>query len=65
VKLLVKLKADLGKIPTDSLRTQPGKNQRMFYVANYDIDIVVHSASLSFTLVHAGTTYQAVEAKFV
>ncbi|KAL2075815.1 hypothetical protein VTL71DRAFT_758 [Oculimacula yallundae] len=65
LKVLVKLRAHLDKIPRADLGTVLGKNEKTYYSADYDIDMALHSASISFTLVHAGDPYAAVEAEFM
>ncbi|KAF4632245.1 hypothetical protein G7Y89_g5877 [Cudoniella acicularis] len=67
VEELVKLKANLDCIPTEKLKRERGDDDREYYGGDFDIEMVLNSASLSFKLVHAGKTYdeEAIEAEFV
>jgi hypothetical protein len=42
-----------------------GRDSEEWYCADFDIEVTLQSAKLSFTLVHGNHRYEAVEAKFL
>lgn len=62
---LVRLTADLNKIPRDTLTLEPGSNNEMYYKIPIRIDITCHSANISFDLVHAEQKYGSVKAEYM
>jgi len=61
----VKLKANLRDVPTSVLRKERRGDEEEWYCADFDIEVILQSAKLSFSLVHGGHSYEAVEAKFL
>ena len=61
----MKLKANLWDVPTSVLRKERRGDEEEWYCADFDIEVILQSAKLSFSLVHGGHSYEAVEAKFL
>ncbi|KAI1121719.1 hypothetical protein F5Y10DRAFT_271794 [Nemania abortiva] len=65
VKALCHLTADLGAIPDNQLDQRQGSDGRMYYHLQFDLELVYHSASTQYTLIHKGRRYATVEAEYV
>lgn len=64
VKEHVKLQADLSTIP-EALLNKETQSGQAFYKIDFDIEMALHSASLTFALVYRGDKYQTVHVEFV
>ncbi|ORY66494.1 uncharacterized protein BCR38DRAFT_473718 [Pseudomassariella vexata] len=51
-KLLVKLIADLNKIPKEARETKIGQDNQLYYKIPFKIEMTCHSANITFNLVH-------------
>lgn len=64
VKENVKLKIDLGTIPVELLNTEKGDDGYDYYKLDFDVEMALHSAKLTFALVYRGEKYESVQADF-
>jgi len=60
----MKLTADLSTIPEEKLHKEMVSGEE-FYKLDFDIEMALHSASLTFALVYDGEKYQTVHVEFV
>ncbi|KAI1128576.1 actin-like ATPase domain-containing protein [Nemania abortiva] len=62
---LVKLTADLNKIPREAMRKEKGADNQWYYKIPFQIEMTCHSADISFDLIHEGTKYGSVKAVYM
>ncbi|MCJ1388771.1 hypothetical protein MMC18_001621 [Xylographa bjoerkii] len=62
---LVKLTADLGRVPLDNFPVVKGKNGKKSYEIDYDIEVKFFSASTTYAFIHDGKQYGAVTAEYI
>ncbi|KAI9856327.1 MAG: hypothetical protein M1813_009163 [Trichoglossum hirsutum] len=65
VKNLVKLTADLSKIPYLSFKQKQGTDNKMWYVVEWEIRMTCYSAETKYSLVYNGVEYDTVTAEYV
>lgn len=65
VKELMKLKADFSTIPEEQLHRERASGGQEFYKLDFDIEMVMHSASLTFSLIYQGVKYNTVDMEFI
>jgi hypothetical protein len=54
VETLTKLTVRIGELPKDALNLKTGKDNRLYYVLNYSVEVTYQSASTKYELVHKG-----------
>jgi hypothetical protein len=59
------LKADLRNIPKEELNQEHGMNNEMFYKIDFEIEMTMLSANITFALVYKGKRYPAVPFEFL
>jgi hypothetical protein len=57
------LKADLSELPGGGILEKAGANGEKFYI-DFDIEMTIYSANISFALVFAGKRYRALQFDF-
>jgi len=62
---LVKLTADLNRIPKTAMKREKGPDNMWYYKIRFQIAMTCHSAHISFDLLHRGTKYGSVEAEYM
>lgn len=65
VATLVRAEADFASIPQHSLPTMMGKDQKLYYVLQFQIEITYYSAYTKYELIHNGVNYGPVTAEYV
>ena len=61
----VKLKADLSQFPKWSFSKERGRDGMEYYKLDFDIEMILHSANISFHLMYQGKRYHTVQTEFV
>jgi hypothetical protein len=54
VETLAKLTVRIGELPKDALDLETGKDNRLYYVLHYSVEVTYQSASTKYELVHKG-----------
>ena len=62
---LVKVNADLGRIPTNRIPESKGADGKTYYKITYDIQVTYYSAYTTYELIHNGTNYGLVTSEYV
>jgi hypothetical protein len=62
---LVKVNADLSRIPANHIPQKKGADGKMWYVVTYDIQVTYYSAYTSYELIHGGINYGFVASEYV
>ena len=57
--------ADLSRIPNGAFPQKRGKDGKIYYEVNYEIEITFLSAFTKYELIHNGVNYGAVHAEYV
>jgi len=58
------LRVKISKLPDAAVRIESGANGEEFYIVDFDIQMTLHSASLSFGLLVRGTKYHELSLDF-
>ena len=61
----MQLKVNLSKIPEESLDRSKGKDGKLYYRCDYEVEMTHCSASTRYELVYKGVKYDTVEAEYV
>ena len=61
----MKLDIDLSTIPEETLDRDRGKDGKLYYRCDYEIQVTHCSASTKYALVYKGIKYDTVEAEYV
>jgi hypothetical protein len=54
VEELTRLKVKIGDLPKDAFDIECGKDDKMYYVIRYSVEVTYQSASTKYELVHKG-----------
>lgn len=65
VSILVKVKADLSRIPPDKFPVVKGADDHFYYLIFYEIEMTHYSAYTKYELVHNDVNYGPVDAEYV
>jgi hypothetical protein len=63
-KLLVTLCADLSSIPTIQMPKRPGDDGQLYFVCDFEIRVIFHSAHTTYSLWYNDKCYGAVDAEY-
>ena len=63
--LLVKVEADLSRVPENRFPRVFGADEQLYYSILFDVQITLYSAYTKYELVHAGVNYGQVAAEYV
>lgn len=64
VKEVVKLKIDLSGIPDDDMIVRGESGNMAHYVVDFDVEMMLDSAKLSFSMFYKGKRHSTVHADF-
>jgi hypothetical protein len=62
---LVKLTADLSRVPLPLFPIRTGKDDEQYYILNFQVEITYLSAYTKYELIHNDVNYGAVAAEYV
>ncbi len=62
---LVKVEADLRRIPAHQFQETIGADQKLYYKVNFEVQITFYSAYTKYELVYGGVNYGQVAAEYV
>ena len=62
---LVKVHADLSRVPANALHTEIGKDNKLYYKLEYQIEVTFFSAYTKYELIYNGVNYGPVTAEYV
>ena len=62
---LVELNVDLSCIPEETINRDTGKDGKLYYRCDYEVEMTNFSASTRYELVYKGIKYNTVEAEYV
>ena len=65
VKQLVRLTADLSKIPAHRLPTKMGADGRDYYDIQFEIEVTFYSTYTTYELIYDGINYGIVASEYV
>ena len=61
----MELNVDLSTIPEETLNRDRGKDGKLYYRCDYNVEVTHYSASTRYELVYKGIKYNTVEAEYV
>ena len=61
----MKVTADFARVPTSYFATKFGKDGKLYYKLEFEIEITYYSAYTKFELIYNGVNYGPVTAEFV
>lgn len=61
----MELTIDLSTIPEETLHRDKGKDGKLYYRCDYEVEMTHCSASTRYELVYKGIKYNTVEAEYV
>ena len=61
----MELKVDLTTIPEETLDRDKGKDGKLYYRCDFEVEVTYCSASTRYVLVYKGIKYNTVEAEYV
>lgn len=56
---LVKIQADIRRVPVDSFPRRNGVGNQVFYRIPYEIEMTIRSGSITFALLYGDQRYEA------
>ena len=62
---LVTVKADLSRLPLESLEQKTGVDGEEYYKIEYEVEVTYYSAHTKCELIYDGKNYGAVKAEYV
>jgi hypothetical protein len=58
------LRVKVGALPGPAVRKEPNHNNEEFYIVDFDIQMTLHSANLTFALLVQGIKYHELSLDF-
>ena len=62
---LVKVEADLSRIPVSKIPKTKGADSKMYYQIDYEIQVIYMSAYTSYELIYGGQNYGQITSEYV